>query len=82
VSRVELVDRAVTLLLPDLKVVETIAPPARPDSALGTLVSTLNSAMASGLGKIPICPNCDSLLSTPSRVEVVVRNPLAVGRED
>src|SRR5512132_3946592 len=58
-------------LVPDLNVVETIAPPARPDSAPGTLVSTLNSAIASGLGKMPICPNCDSLLSTPSRVYVL-----------
>src|SRR6267143_2054863 len=42
------------------------APAARPTSAGGTLVVTLNSAMASGLGNTPIVPNCGSLLSTPS----------------
>src|ERR1700687_5876773 len=56
-----------------------IAPPARPLSAEGTLVSTLNSAIASGGGKMSICPNCDSLLSTPSNVKLlfVTRAPFA-----
>jgi hypothetical protein len=47
------------------------APAARPTSAAGTLVSTLNSAMASGGGKTPIVPNVDSLLSTPSREKLL-----------
>src|SRR5215470_17220320 len=51
------------------------APAARPTSAGGTLVVTLNSAMASGLGNTPIVPNCGSLLSTPS-----IEKLFAVGR--
>src|SRR6266852_189224 len=56
-----------------------VAPP-RPTSALATLVSTLNSAMASGLGKTPIVPNCGSLLSTPSseKLLVVGRKPFTL----
>src|SRR6266478_3865051 len=66
-------------LEPDLNVAEIIAPPARPLSADGTLVSILNSWIASVSGNTAICPNCDSLLSTPSRVKLlfVGRAPLA-----
>src|SRR5215467_4497208 len=55
------------------------APAARPTSAGGTLVVTLNSAIASGLGNVPIVPNCGSLLSTPSseKLLLVARCPLA-----
>src|SRR5437763_433838 len=55
------------------------APAARPISAGGTLVVTLNSAMASGFGNVPIVPNCGSLLSTPSseKLLLVARWPLA-----
>src|SRR5205807_9185405 len=42
------------------------APAARPTSAGGMLVVTLNSAIASGFGNVPIVPNWGSLLSTPS----------------
>src|SRR6266498_3009661 len=56
-----------------------MAPPARPLSADGTLVSILNSAMESGFGNMAIRPNCDSLLSTPSREKLlfVTRAPFA-----
>ena len=60
-------------------VVLMTAPAARPISAGGTLVVTLNSAMASGFGNVPIVPNCGSLLSTPSseKLLLVARWPLA-----
>src|SRR6266700_1540500 len=55
------------------------APAARPTSAGGMLVVTLNSAMASGFGNVPIVPNWGSLLSTPSREKLlfVARWPFA-----
>ena len=43
--------------MPDLVVVLMTAPAARPTSAGGMLVETLNSAMASGFGKMPMVPN-------------------------
>src|SRR3954468_21743540 len=60
-----------------------IAPPARPDSACGTEDSTLNSAMAAGGGYVASCPNCPSLLSTPSSVKLLLvgRAPLTASTE-
>src|ERR1700687_6316679 len=60
------------------------APAARPTSAGGTLVVSLNSAMASGLGNTPIVPNCGSLLSTPSseKLLLVERCPFTVNAPD
>src|SRR5437660_5806250 len=56
------------------------APAARPTSAGGILVVTLNSAIASGFGNTPIVPNCGSLLSTPSSEKLlfVGRCPLTI----
>src|SRR5215472_2139307 len=52
-----------------------VAPP-RPSSAFATLVSTLNSSIASGFGNTPMVPNWGSLLSTPSSEKL-----LFVGRK-
>src|SRR5205807_9972825 len=38
----------------------------------GMLVVTLNSAIASGFGNVPIVPNCGSLLSTPSSEKLLL----------
>src|ERR1051326_2112673 len=61
-------------------VVLITAPEARPTSAAGTLVVTLNSAIASGFGNTPMVPNWGSLLSTPSREKLLLvgRCPLTI----
>jgi hypothetical protein len=53
--------------VPERRVRFTAAPPNTPNSAVGLLVWTLNSWMASRGGVILMYAFCISLLTTPSR---------------